>query len=406
MVQVLGRRWAVALPVLLLGFGAAAWAAFAIPDEYTLDSTMMVVERDQAATLVTPAIMAQAAMGGAVRDEVRELTKVEANYEVRAEREGILEVTATGSTPENAVLVANTVLEKLGPELQKRQTQVEGGQASGSVDIVGRASTNGVVANTDTRRVTTYQARGSARMIGAGTDAGVKAGHAMRVVRIKLGSEEYREQVKERGGSPVYEIVIPRNGATMNVSISATTPEKAILTAEVLTALGEPALKDVLENVYGSTQNNLAVQQVGGGTSPVKNSKGMLRSVVALVAVTFGLALAVAFVAESLAEYRASKTAGATAAAGSPVAPATGATPVTPVRPNMPTSSPVRPSGAGRPAKPVVPVRSARPTQSANEPASTNGKSSRNSSTRNGKQRPQVSKNKASMLPKPSGGRK
>lgn len=377
--QVLARRWAVAVPVVLVGLAIAGYAYVSIPDKYTVEGKLRVTQKDAGANQVTPALVAQAVQDAEVKARVKSASGgAEPVYVVTPGSESILTVQATAANATNAVAVVNAVLAEIEPTVKARLG--DDAPEGTLVDTLNRPSVDAVVSVDPRSRL--VRAEGSVRLLGLGTDSGMKAGTVMNILAASLSSDATVDEVVAQGGSKVYEVTLPERAPAMVVSIAAEDPAVATKTAQILEELANPKMKEILAD-SGIKTTNFHVTKFGDFSDPQKDSSGLLKSVVALVVVTFALGAAVAYAAEAIAEYRAGGRGGAAGAAGSP---RTTSIPTVPAgnngapRPNRaPTSRrpgtpqrrvPNMPSGNGNGAPSKAPIRRVGTRPSGGESAS------------------------------------
>lgn len=378
--QVLARRWAVAVPVVLIGLAVAGYAYVSIPDKYTVEGKLRVTQKDAGANQVTPALIAQAVQDAEVKARVKAASGgAEPVYVVTPGSESILTVQATAANATNAVAVVNAVLAEIEPTVKARLG--EDAPEDTIVDTLNRPSVDAVVSVDPRSRL--VRAEGSVRLLGLGAESGMKPGAVMNILAASLDSDATIDEVVSKGGSKVYEVTLPERAPAMVVSIAAEDPAVAAKTAQILEEIANPKMKELLAE-SGIKTTNLHVTKFGEFSDPQKDSSGLLKSVVALVVVTFALGAAVAYAAEAIAEYRAGGRGGAAGAAGSP---RTTSIPTVPAgnngatRPNpnrAPTSRrpgtpqrrvPNMPSGNGNGAPSKAPIRRVGTRPSGGEPA-------------------------------------
>lgn len=297
--QVVLRRWKLVLPILVLGLGITAVVATQIPDEYTTEGSVIVVDSAAAATGISTAVIAEAVQDSAIRTQVAQAAG-SGRYTVTAADGGILRVTAPASTAELASTTVNAVLDQLQPVVAARAQAAGQAGPAPTIEILNRPTPDSAEAQDEV-----LVASGSARLV-TGEATLLSGERASRLLAQAVSSGAVRAEVVAAGGVADYTVTTSKNLPTLSISATGTDRDAVASTVALVVARAGAEL-DRLAEVAGQRAGAVAVQPLGEPGGVAVDTTGVFRSVLALIALTGGIAIAAAFLAESLAERRRSE---------------------------------------------------------------------------------------------------
>jgi hypothetical protein len=298
MIQIAWRRWYVVVPTCLVGIVAAIVAASSIPPEYSATGTFVVIDQRAGDPRVTSTVLAEAVQDGESRSAVR-ATGDGGSYIVDSAGEDILRVIATANSRDDAVAVANAVLDQLGPTLQTRRAEL-GDTSTEPVEILNRPASATQVSVDEMSQ--TFQAVGSARLLGTGEPA-FTGDRASRLLTAVLGDDAIRSEVQGEGDT-TYVAETSRDLPTITVQAVGTDAEAVLGTLENLSVVANRELVDLFA-LAGQDDTSVSAEPLSIPTEAEVDTRGVYRSVIALLALTAAVAVALAFGVEGYTQHRA-----------------------------------------------------------------------------------------------------
>lgn len=302
MFQVLGRRWFIAVPVILIGAYLTNMVAKDLPPQYRTAGSFIVVDAADASGSIKSEVIARAVQDAEISDRIAK-EQGTGSYVVTVEK-GNMVITASSRFQANPPKIANAVLEEIKNVIIARRA------ASGSpvttAEEAGFEQLNRAGASAawnQGRKL--YEATASARMQ-AGTEDAIGINSAKTMILNELDGSRVRNSIARQGGLDDYKVEAVKDTTTITYIIANSDKAKVTKTAELLLDAAPLELKR-LQEASGRSQNNLTVNRLGGVSEPIEDTKGILRSVIGLIAVTLVAAVLLSFIAESIAEGIASR---------------------------------------------------------------------------------------------------
>jgi hypothetical protein len=296
MLRIVARRWVVVVPVLLIGALAAAAVASTVPAEYTATGSMLVIEEDQQTGSLSTPVFAEAMQDTQARAAVTALGGA-GRYRVEAGGEDILRVSSEASSSEEATETVNLVLDQLSPTLDQRKAEIESNAALG-IEILNRPST-ALQVSADPP---TFQAVGSARVVGNSEPAFSAAASARLLDRV-LEDTSVAASILAGTQDTTYSVATSRDLPTVTVTATGTDEAAVLQTVERTIASAEGRLSDLFELV-GKDASGIAVRTLVPPEQATVDTRGIFRSVIALLAVTAGVAVTAAYAWEGIVDHR------------------------------------------------------------------------------------------------------
>lgn len=297
--QIVARRWLIVVPVCLVGVAATVVVAASIPPEYSATGSVIVVDQGSGTGPITASVLAEAVQDGETKAAIA-AGGAGGDYQVAAGEEGILRVVATSEDEESAVATANAVLDRLDSTLQQRRAEIGVPGGGAGVEILSRPATA-----TQAAFVGDFQAVGSARLL-LSEEPAFSGDRASRLLGQVLAGDEVRQRIADSGGSAAYEIATSRDLPTVTVSATGTERAGVIDTVDAVMAAAEDELV-ALFALSGQDTSSVVAKPLNSPQEASADTRGIFRSVIALLALTAAVGIAVAFAMESLAEHRAEK---------------------------------------------------------------------------------------------------
>lgn len=302
MFQVLGRRWFIAVPVILIGSYLTHMVAKDMPPQYKTAGSLIVVDAASGPGSIEPAVIARLVQDAEISDRVM-AEQGQGSYRVEVEK-GNLVITASSTLKSTPPKIANAVLEEIKNVIVKRReaagAPVKNAEEAG-FEQLNRAGSS----STWNQGRKLYEATASARMQ-AGTEDAIGMTAAKTTVYNELDGSRVRNAIARDGGLDDYKIEQVQNTTTITFMIANSDKDKVKKTAELLVKAAPEELTR-LQKATGRSQTNLTINRLGGASEPVQDNKGIIRSVIGLIAVTLVAAVLLSFIAESIAEGIASR---------------------------------------------------------------------------------------------------
>jgi hypothetical protein len=287
--RVLRRQWKVVVPCLVLGASVTVYALVSIPDTYRA-SGAVVITADKSARSVTPQLIAEAVQNNTIQASVAKAAR--GSYTAEAYGDGFIRITSTADDATSAVRVTNTALDNLEPVVKQRLAAIKAPQLPVGVEIINRP--RGAVLNSAEQ----YSAVGSARLTGVGDPAMSNIG-AAGLLASSLDSNPVRDLVDQAGGDPEYVITAARSVPTIGIEATGTTKEEAVANVKLIMTTASGQLTQLVA-LSGSEGAPLLATAYVTPTDAQRDATGLMRSMFALVTITFALALAMAFLFEAV----------------------------------------------------------------------------------------------------------
>ena len=296
------QRWYVVVPVLLLTAVAVYLVGTRIPPEYQAQGSVLIQEAGVNVEPVAGSVLAERMGDGQVRAYVKALDG-DARYEVEAGEDdtAILTVSAQSQQPSEAVQTVRAALDEMPRQLNARQNQEEipNGLRRGLEVLNLPSDATRLEQELDDPSPPTFRAEGSARLT-----------EAQEIAR--LGGDEAREVLVEVLRSDTVERQLLAADDTLN-SYAIETGDDEPFIEVISSASTDDGATTLVRQVADRAQELPAELQqlVGWQLEPLVlpdeaelQNSGLLRSVVAVAAVGFLLALGLALLVESIADAR------------------------------------------------------------------------------------------------------
>lgn len=278
------RRWYVVVPLLILGTAASLLVVRGISPEYSATGLMVVVDQS-AAGQISAGALAEATQDGETQAQVTR-GKPGSSYRITASQDGILRVQADADKAGDAVAVINAVLKTFAPTAERLS-------AGAQIEILNRPTAARLGPDG-------YEAEGAARLLGVGDEGAGFTGRTSSSLLSQLLSDGavYSAAVV---GDTTYEVTTSRDLPTISILATGTSERAVIATVRNVVAAADGQL-DELARLTDSAASNTAARPVSLPTQATEETKGIFRSLVALLALTAAIAIAAALAIESLAE--------------------------------------------------------------------------------------------------------
>lgn len=302
MFQVLGRRWFIAVPVLLIGAYLTNMVAKDLPPQYRTAGSFIVVDAADGSGSIKSEVIARAVQDAEISDRIAR-EQGSGSYVVTVEK-GNMVITASSRFEANPSKIANAVLEEIKAVIVKRREAA--GSPVQTAEEAGFEQLNRAGASSawnQARKM--YEATASARMQ-AGTEDAIGINSAKTMILNELDGSRVRNSIARQGGLDDYKVEAVKDTTTITYIIANSDKAKVKKTAQLLMDAA-PLELTRLQKASGRSQNNLTVNRLGGESEPIEDTKGILRSVIGLIAVTLVAAVLLSFIAESIAEGIASR---------------------------------------------------------------------------------------------------
>jgi hypothetical protein len=292
--QILKRRWRIVVPILLVGVAATFMTAATIPPDYSSTLSLLVVNQSSDTPDVSAEVLAASMQDGA---SVRGLRiGADEAYRVTAGSGDIIEVAATASSRTAAARLSSSVLDRLAPTLQRRRSEFALNGDGPTLQILSRAAPSSATPVTDG-----YQAVSSARLVPQPTGDGSSG--LSKLLAAAMATGQTAVEIQSGGGSASYQMTAAKDLPLVTATITGQSPAEVTQTATALTASAARRLTELLA-LADQPSGSATVKPLGPPAQPQEDSKGIFRALVALLAVTAGVAVAAAMLMESLSEHR------------------------------------------------------------------------------------------------------
>lgn len=278
-VVVLLRRWYVVIPILVIGTGASFVIARGIPPEYTATGLIIVVDSTSNGG-VSASALAESVQDG---DTMADVTGGgAATYRVGASGDGILRVVADAETAQEAVRVANEVLKRLQPTAD---TLAPGA----TIDVLNEPAEA-------TGGPDGFRATGAARLLGTGPEGGFSGRAASTLLsQLLAGGDVYSNAT---AGETEYEVFPSRELPTISIKATGTNERDVITTIQNVFNASNGTLDEVAQ-IAGFNAAAAEARPLSQPAGAEKETKGIFRSLLALLALTGALAVGCALALEA-----------------------------------------------------------------------------------------------------------
>jgi hypothetical protein len=288
LIKTVGRRWYVVAPILACGLLLAVAVGKSIAPDYSATGAFIVVTRTAEEGAVSPEVVAEAIQDAEVRDRIR--AEHPGTYSVNADDAGVLRVVASAATSADAVEITNAVLQELTPVAAK----LAQGSEAPPIQVLNRP-----ISGTNTGGG--YQASGSARFLGG--EGGLDAGDAARLLPTLLSSSAVKASVT-RGSDTDYVLTTDKFLPTVTIEATGTNPKAVLATVGRLLDASNAQI-NALSQLTVAGPAPVVAKELGRPNSVSKDTQGIFRSMIVLLAITIGVAIAAALALEGYAESRA-----------------------------------------------------------------------------------------------------
>jgi hypothetical protein len=292
--QILKRRWRIVTPILLVGVAATFMTASSIPPAYSSTLSLLVVKQSADTPDVTAEVLAASMQDEASVRGVR-LGAGEA-YLVTAGNGDIIRVSATASSRTAAARLSSSILDRLEPTLQRRRSEFGLTGDGPTLQLLSRAGPSSATPVEEG-----YQAVSSARLIPQPTGDGQSG--LSKLLAAAMATGQTAGEVQSAGGSATYEMAASKDLPLVTATITGQSPAAVTGTATALSASATRRLTELLA-LAGEPRGSATVKPLGPPAAPQEDSKGIFRALVALLALTAGVAVAAAVLMESRSEHR------------------------------------------------------------------------------------------------------